>query len=146
MFALANTIGLSSYLSGNSDENIIHTLPEEQIDVIPSGPIPPNPAELLESRRMKNLLREVTEKYDFILFDSPPIGNLVDGLILSTLVDGTVLVAKAGTTTYDTFYNGLKKIIAVHTPILGVVLNSMSANLAGSKYYHYYEYYSRDGK
>jgi capsular exopolysaccharide synthesis family protein len=146
MFALANTIGLSSYLSGNSDENIIHTLPEEQIDVIPSGPIPPNPAELLESRRMKNLLREVTETYDFILFDSPPIGNLVDGLILSTLVDGTVLVAKAGTTTYDTFYNGLKKIIAVHTPILGVVLNSMSANLAGSKYYHYYEYYSRDGK
>ena len=146
MFALTNSVGLSSYLSGSSDEEIIHPLPGEQIHIVPSGPIPPNPGELLESKRMKTLLREMSAQYDFILLDSPPIGNLVDGLIISTLVDGTILVARAGKTTYDTFNTGLKKILDMQTPILGVVLNSMSAGLAGSSYYHYYEYYSRDGK
>ncbi len=146
MFALANTVGLSSYLSGSSDDNIIHPLPGEYMHIIPAGPIPPNPAELLESKRMKKLLQEMSAQYDFIVFDSPPIGSLVDGLIISTLVDGTVLVARAGKTTYDAFNTGLKKILDIQTPILGVVLNSMSASLAGSTYYHYYEYSSKDGK
>ena len=146
LFALTNTIGLSSYLSGNSDENIIHSLADQHIDIIPSGPIPPNPAELLESKRMKTLIREMSDRYDFVLFDSPPIGSLVDGLLISTLVDGTVLVVRAGKTTHDSFNAGLKKIAAIQPRILGVILNSMTARIAGSRYYHYYEYYSRDGK
>ena len=146
MFGISNGVGLSSYLSGNSDEDIISPPAGEQIHVIPSGPIPPNPAELLESKRMRQLLRKMSTNYDFIIFDSPPIGHLVDGLIVSTLVDGTVLVVRAGTTTYDTFNNGLKKIIDIQAPVLGVVLNRMNAKLAGSRYYHYYEYYTRERK
>ena len=86
------------------------------------------------------------EAYDVIIVDSPPIGHLVDGLILSTLVDGTLLVTRAGKTTYDLFGDGLKKIQDINATLLGVVVNSLSAKLAGSKYYHYYEYYSRDQK
>ncbi len=146
LFGMPNTVGLSSYLSGNSDEKIIRSLADEKIGVIPSGPIPPNPSELLESKRMQHLLQQLTGVYDFIIIDSPPIGHLVDGLILSTLVDGTVLVARAGKTTYDLFGSGLKKMQDIKAPILGAILNSMSAKLAGSKYHHYYEYYSQDGK
>ncbi len=145
-FGMDNSIGLSSYLSGNADKDIISSIADEKISVITSGPIPPNPSELLESQRMQHLLTQLSEVYDFIIIDSPPIGHLVDGLILSTLVDGTVLVARAGKTTYDLFGSGLKKMLDIKAPILGAVLNSMSAKLAGSKYYHYYEYYSRDGK
>jgi len=145
-FGISNTVGLSSYLSGNADKDIIRSIDDEKISVITSGPIPPNPSELLESKSMQHLLQQLAEVYDFIIIDSPPIGHLVDGLILSTLVDGTVLVARAGKTTYDLFGSGLKKMLDIKAPILGAVLNSMSAKLAGSKYYHYYEYYSRDGK
>jgi len=146
-FGIPNTVGLSTYLSGNTDdEKIIRTLPDEQISVITSGPIPPNPAELLESKRMEQLLQHMFETFDVIIVDSPPIGHLVDGLIISTLVDGTVLVTRAGKTTYDLFGEGLKKIQDINATLLGVVVNSLSAKLAGSKYYHYYEYYSRDQK
>jgi capsular exopolysaccharide synthesis family protein len=146
-FAIDNTLGLSSYLSGNVDEGIITTLPDEKISIITSGPIPPNPSELLESRRMKELLKQLMESYDFVIIDSPPIGHLVDGLILSTLVDGTVLVARAGKTTYDQFGNGLKKIKDINAHILGVVVNAMNAKIAGSGYYQqYYQYYSKEEK
>lgn len=146
-FGIPNTLGLSSYLSGNTDkEKLIHTLPDDEISVISSGPIPPNPAELLESKRMKQLLQHMSGTHDVIIIDSPPVGHLVDGLILSTLVDGTLLVTRAGKTTYDMFGSGLKKMQDINATILGVVVNSLSAKLAGSKYYHYYEYYSQDQK
>ncbi len=147
IFGIPNTLGLSSYLSGNTDEEkVIHTLPDEQISVVSSGPLPPNPAELLESKRMEQLLQHMSGTHDVIIIDSPPIGHLVDGLILSKLVDGTLLVTRAGKTTYDLFGSGLKKMQGINASILGVVVNSLSARLAGSKYYHYYEYYSRDQK
>ena len=148
IFGIPNTLGLSNYLSGNIDEEekITHTLPDEGIHVVSSGPVPPNPAELLESKRMEQLLQHMSETYDVIIIDSPPVGHLVDGLILSKLVDGTLLVTRAGKTTYDLFGSGLKKMQDIKATILGVVVNSLSAKLAGSRYYHYYEYYSRDPK
>ena len=146
-FGIPNSKGLSSYLSGNADEDILSPLPDEAISVITSGPIPPNPAELLESKRMKKLLDKMLETHETIILDSPPIGHLVDGLILSTLVDGTLLVSRAGKTTYDLFGSGLKKLQDINAPILGVIVNALSAKVVGYKYYHhYYEYYSRDNK
>jgi capsular exopolysaccharide synthesis family protein len=146
-FGLDNTSGLSSYLSGNVDDNIITTLPDEKISIITSGPVPPNPSELLESKRMQRLLKQLKEEYDFVVIDSPPLGHLVDPLILSTLVDGTVLVARAGKTTYDQFGSGLKKMRDIDAHILGVVVNAMNAKIAGSGYYQqYYQYYSSEQK
>lgn len=140
-----NNTGLSTYLSGNTDEKIVHRLPEKNIYVIPSGPIPPNPVELISSHRMIILLEDMARDYDFIFIDSPPIIHLADGLILSTLVDGTVLVARAGRVTTDIFMAGLKKLNDFKPHILGVVLNAMNVRLTGSHSYYYYHYKSHYG-
>ena len=146
---IPNDKGLSSYLSGNIDDNIIHKIDNTNINIIPSGPIPPNPVELISSHRMKKLLEIMGKKYDFVFIDSPPIIHLADGLILSTMVDGTVLVARAGEVTFDIFNAGLKKLNDFKPHILGVILNAMSTRLTGShSYYHYYysSYYREEGK
>lgn len=137
-----NDTGLSTYLSGNTDEKIVHQVPDKNIHVIPAGPIPPNPVELISSHRMIILLEDMAREFDFIFIDSPPIIHLADGLILSTLVDGTVLVARAGRVTTDIFMAGLKKLNDFKPHILGVVLNGMNARLTGSHSYYYYHYKS----
>jgi succinoglycan biosynthesis transport protein ExoP len=147
LLRVPNEVGLSTYLSGNIEEGI--TLPTSggKIDVIPSGPIPPNPVELVGSQRMKKLLKTLTKTYDFIIVDSPPIIQLADGLILSTQVDGTILVTRAGKTTIDVFNAGLKKLNEFKPHILGVILNGMSTRISGSySYYYYYQYYRKDKK
>jgi len=147
LLGITNTTGLSNYLSGNIDGQIVHHSPEEKISIIPAGPIPPNPVELISSRRMKSLLQNMGRIYDYIIIDSPPILHLADGLILNTLVDGTVLVVRAGMTTYEMFTTGLKKLNEFNPHILGVILNAMNNKMMGSRsYYHYLEYYSEDKK
>lgn len=144
---LENSVGLSSFLSGNVNDTVILPTPDEKIRVIPAGPIPPNPAELLSSQRMKILLKELAKDYSFIIIDSPPISHLADGLILSTLVDGTVLVTRTGKTTFEEFGAGIKKFQDFKPHILGVILNAMSSRILGAKSYNdYYEYYSEEKK
>lgn len=146
LLGLSGEKGLSSYLSGNVDETIILASGENNIDIIPAGPIPPNPVELISSRRMKNLLQDMRQQYDYVIIDSPPILHLADGLILSTLVDGTVLVIRAGKTTYDLFTNGLKKLHDLNPRFLGVILNALNNRIGGPQsYYHYLEYYREEG-
>ncbi|GAB4347209.1 MAG: polysaccharide biosynthesis tyrosine autokinase [Desulfobulbaceae bacterium] len=155
ILGVKNDIGLSSFLSGSIDELILQAQPGEDILVkkpegemihlIPSGPIPPNPVELISSERMKDLLSEMKLRYDYVFIDSPPIINLADALILSTLAEGTIIVARAGKTTYDAFNAGLKKLTEIQPRILGVVLNGVSTrSIDRHSYYDYYEYYARD--
>ena len=144
LLGLPNNVGLSSFLSGSVDEKEVRSLTDENINVITSGPIPPNPAELLSSKRMQDMLQELASIYDFIIIDSPPIGQLADALILSTKVDGTVLVVRAGKTTYEMFSSGLKKMLELQPHILGVILNGVSSKISGSNSYHYYDYYTQD--
>lgn len=145
LMGVPNTKGLSTYLSGNSDERNIHITKENNISCIPSGPIPPNPVELISSNRMKSLLDDMKDEYDYIFIDSPPILHLADGLILSTLVEGTVLVAKMGKTTFDTFTTSLKKLYEFKPHILGAILNGLSTRALGSQsHYKYYEYYDNE--
>ena len=147
ILGLDNRVGLSSFLSGNVSDTIILSTGEEKIRVIPAGPIPPNPAELISSQRMKILLKELAKDYSFIIIDSPPLSHLADGLILSTLVDGTVLVTRTGKTTFEEFGAGLKKMQDFKPHILGVILNAMASRFSGRQSYHdYYEYYSEDQK
>ena len=131
ILGLDNRVGLSSFLSGNVSDTIILPTGEEKIRVIPAGPIPPNPAELISSQRMKILLKELAKDYAFIIIDSPPISHLADGLILSTLVDGTVLVTRTGKTTFEAFGAGIKKLQDFKPHILGVILNAMSSRFSG---------------
>lgn len=138
-FGIDNFKGLSTYLCGVSDMDIIVDLPEKGISVIPSGPMPPNPSELLSSERLKELLAAVENKYDLIILDSPPLLQVTDSLILSKIVDGTILVAHAGKTTYDFFSRGVNSLKDIKSNILGMVINAM--DIKKSKYYNYGYYY-----
>ncbi|MCI5164846.1 MAG: polysaccharide biosynthesis tyrosine autokinase [Candidatus Electrothrix sp. GM3_4] len=149
MFEVDNSYGLSNYLSGNTDEqqpSLTKQLPDSGISVLPSGPIPPNPAELLGSKRMKTLLNKSIEHFDFILLDSPPVQQVTDGLLLAGLVDGTVTVLRSGKTTFDMLDSGIKKLRESQAHLLGFVLNRVTKKNAGHGYYGYYSYYSHKGK
>ncbi|MCF8055331.1 MAG: polysaccharide biosynthesis tyrosine autokinase [Desulfocapsa sp.] len=142
LFGMPNSHGLSSYLSGNTDKSPICASENELVFLIPSGPVPPNPAELLHSTKMQLLVGEMLKKYDYVLLDSPPIQSVTDSLTLSSLVDGTLLVTRSGKTTFDMIESGLKKLHDVRATILGVVLNGLIKSKHDSGYYGYYDYYS----
>ncbi|MDX9787063.1 MAG: polysaccharide biosynthesis tyrosine autokinase [Desulfobacterales bacterium] len=148
IFELENTKGLSTFLTGVSDKDIIQKGPADNFFVIPSGPIPPNPSELLGSERFKVLLAYLSEKFDLIIIDSPPLLSVADGLVISKLAAGTILVMRSGKTTYESAYKVLKSMEEIETKVLGVVINA--ADLKKSGYYYYndysYHYSSEDGR
>ncbi len=144
MLGVSNDKGLSVYLAGNIDECTLLKIPDEEFSLIPAGPIPPDPAELLGSSRMQTLLEEVTPKFDFVLFDSPPVGAVTDSLTLSRYADGTILVVKAGSTTVEMLEGGVKKMGDINARILGVVLNRVKRLEQDSYQYGYEAYYDRD--
>ncbi len=144
IFGVKSAIGLSSFLSGSTDQDIVQKVLEENIFFIPAGPIPPAPAELLGSTKMKRLLKELSEKYDFILLDSPPVQSVTDSLVLSQHVDGTIIVVRAGKTTYEDMESGMKKMHDVQTHFLGFVLNGMKKQDMGKYYYGYSNYYAKE--
>ena len=144
VLSIKSEIGLSSFLSGTTEKNIVKKVDDENIYVITSGPIPPAPAELLDSAKMKRLLNELSAKYDFILLDSPPVQSVTDSLVLSQYVDGTIIVVRAGKTTNDDMENGMKKLHDVQTRFLGFVLNGMKSQDMGKYYYGYSSYYKED--
>ncbi len=147
VFAMQNDKGLSNFLTGTLQENIIHKIPGEELYAITSGPIPPNPAELVSSRKLKVLVEKMAENFDFVLLDSPPIQSVTDSLALTQIVDGTIVVVRAGSTTYENLQSGLKKLRDVQCHLLGCVLNGQSKrNSAGSYYYGYTTYYAKDNQ
>jgi capsular exopolysaccharide synthesis family protein len=143
LFAVSNSYGLSNYLTGITEKNLVKNIEGENISIITSGSIPPNPAELLHSSRMQLLIDDMLKIFDFIILDSPPIQSVTDSLTLSRLVDGTLLVTRAGKTTYDMMESGLKKLHEVHTLILGVIINGLHKSQNDAGYYGYYDYYSK---
>jgi polysaccharide biosynthesis transport protein len=136
--------GLSSYLAGNHEDKIIIEVPGEQISFMPSGPVPPNPAELLGSTRMKQLVDEMAGQFDFVLLDSPPVESVTDSLALSQYVDGTVLVVRGNKTTFEMLDSGIRKLLDVNARILGFVLNCIKGKDSGNYYYGYSSYYAKD--
>ena len=145
LLGLDNKVGLSNFLTGNVDEGIVCDVPGEAIKFIPSGLIPPNPAELLSSAKMRELVESMASQYDFVLLDSPPIQRVTDSLAVSQIVDGTIVVVRARKTTYDMLASGMRKMQAVNAHILGFVLNGMHGVEVGSGYYAGYNtYYAKD--
>lgn len=144
LFGTKNEIGLSSFLSGSAEQNVVERTVDEKISLISSGPIPPAPAELLGSAKMKGLVKNLAEKYDFILLDSPPVQSVTDSLVLSQYVDGTIIVVRAGKTTNEDMESGMKKLHDVQTHFLGFVLNGMNNQDMGKYYYGYSTYYSKE--
>lgn len=150
-FGLDNTQGLTNYLSGEkSTENLIKSAPGlPRLKIITSGPIPPNPAELLSSNEMKNLLQFLKGRFKHIIVDSPPAISFTDAAILSTLVDGVVLVAMAGKSSIHLMRQFKLRLANIGARIYGVVLNgiksgSMEYDYYGAGYYNYYKHVDDD--
>ncbi|HKY03663.1 MAG TPA: polysaccharide biosynthesis tyrosine autokinase [Blastocatellia bacterium] len=141
-FGVENSTGLSTYLSRDVELNeLIHRLQIPNLSLLPCGAIPPNPAELLASEKMKNMLAALREQYDHILIDSPPLLSVTDPVILSTLVDGVMLVVHGGKSTRAVARRARQELQTVGAKIFGVVLNNL--DLRGNGYgYEYYQYYS----
>ncbi len=144
VFSLDNKVGLSNFLSGNAeiDEGIIKVSNVKNLDVITSGPIPPNPAELLSSYRFTDLLHALYSLYNFIIVDTPPVIGISDPLITSTQVDGVIIVARSGKTQKEAIREARRLLQGVNAKILGVVLNAIDqSSMRYSYYYNYYKYY-----
>ena len=146
-FSMNNTNGLTNYLSGDKNtDNLLKPCPDmPSLKIITSGPIPPNPAELLSSNEMKNLLETLKGQYDHVVLDSPPAISFTDSAILSTLVDGVVLVAMAGSSSIHLMKRFKQRLAGLGTRIYGVVINGVKPNSLEYGYYGYnysYDYYS----
>jgi capsular exopolysaccharide synthesis family protein len=143
MFGVDHTRGLSTVLARNTPvEEVIQKLPVANLSLLPCGPIPPNPAELIISEKMKSLLKELGERYDHILIDSPPLMNVTDPVILSTMVDGVILVVHGGKSTRDMVRRARQELGAVGAKVFGVVLNNVDLRREGYDDYYYYRYYN----
>lgn len=142
IFGISNLAGLTNVLIGENNLSEVKQILDgkDNLDILTSGPIPPNPAELLGSNRMKDLLEFVKESYDIVILDTPPIGLVTDSAILSTLADGTILVIDAGETEVEMVVHAKELLDNVNAKILGVVLNKVP--VMGGKYskYNYYQY------
>ncbi len=137
-----NTIGLSTYLSRDvALDKVIQKLPIANLYFLPSGSIPPNPAELISSEKMKDMLQTLSKTYDHILIDSPPLINVTDPVILSTLVDGVMLVVHGGKSTRDVVRRARQELTGVGAKVFGVVLNNVDLKREGYNDYYYYRYY-----
>ncbi|MCH7683585.1 MAG: polysaccharide biosynthesis tyrosine autokinase [Gemmatimonadetes bacterium] len=144
--------GLSEIIAGTEDlKNCIHRMAEGGIDLIPAGIVPPNPLELLSSRRFAKLIEELREKYDRVIIDSAPTQAVSDSLVLSDLADGVIFVVKADSTTTQVALGGIQRLLRVNANLVGVVLNQFDSEGAvkygyyGKDYYDYYGYGSSKG-
>ena len=142
-FGVDNDTGLSNLIIGDGKlEDCIHkSRGTELLDVLPCGPIPPNPAELLHSTGFNKILNELQEEYDHILFDSPPVSPVTDALILGSMLNGIVFVAHAGKTKLPAAQQATRRLADVGSRILGVVLNNVDLENRGKSGYYDYQYY-----
>src|ERR1051326_1010774 len=149
-FNLSNGRGLTNYLSGESSiEDVLQSYEKvPNLKLLTSGPIPPNPAELLGSEEMRKLLQSLSERFTHIIVDSPPAISFTDAAILSTFVDGVILVVHGGRSSRAVVRRARQQLLDVGAHIFGVVLNNVKADshgyYGGGYYSGYYqsEYYT----
>jgi capsular exopolysaccharide synthesis family protein len=134
--------GLSEVLVGTKTLAEV-TLPTdtENLFVVPAGAIPPNPAELLGSRRFDEVIRELEEQCDVVLFDSPPCIPVTDPLIIAARMDGVVLVLHQGQTKKGAIKHVEELLARARARLIGVIFNRVQQGKGGYYYYHYYYYY-----
>lgn len=137
-FRLDNLVGLSTVLVGEgSFLEAVQDTAQENLSTMSSGPIPPNPSELLGSRRMEKFLAEAEEVYDLIIIDSPPVLAVTDAQILANIVDGSLLVIRSGQTEYEAAEKAKEALERSTSKILGTVLNDRTKKGSNSYYYYY---------
>ena len=140
IFGLSNRYGLTSALSNNSElREVVMDTGIDHLSLVPSGPVPPHPSEMLASKRMELLLERARGEYDIVLIDTPPMMAVTDAQIMAAKCDGVILVIDAGKVKKDMARKVKAKLQHAHARMLGVVLNNV--NRSGSDSYAYYSYY-----
>jgi capsular exopolysaccharide synthesis family protein len=136
-FNQLNTYGLTSVLTRQMTlVKAVKETNEKDLFLLTSGPVPPNPAELLSSMAMERFFREAEEQFDMIVFDTPPLMAVTDAQILANKCDGTVLIVSSGKTDKDQLIKAKDLLDSVQSKLLGVILNNKK--LKNTNYYYYY--------
>lgn len=142
VFGMSNSEGLSAILSSDVDEadilSMIERYQNSNVYLLSSGAIPPNPAELLGSAQMRRLLEITSRSFTYIVIDSPPIASFTDGVLISALVDGVLLVVHGGKTSRQVVRRTRQVLQEIGAKIIGVVLNK--ADVRSNSYYYHYDY------
>ncbi|KPL19313.1 MAG: hypothetical protein AMJ92_04035 [candidate division Zixibacteria bacterium SM23_81] len=148
IFKCKRSLGLTDILLGNNHmDAALHELEVKNLSLLCCGTLPPNPAELLSSQAMRDLLEQLKKNFEVILFDSPPVVAVTDAAVLGAHTDGVVLVISSGETTRKAENRAKTLLNNVRAQILGAVLNNVRAEGRYGSYYHYYYYhYYESGK
>jgi succinoglycan biosynthesis transport protein ExoP len=146
-FGVPNQIGISTVIVGKSAlDEAIKSTDVPNLDVLPCGPTPPNPSELLHTERFAQVLADCSTRYERIILDSPPCSAVTDPAVLGNVADGVILIVHAGTTTRDAATHARRHLASAKARLLGVILNEIDfSNPAYGYQYYYYQNYSRYG-
>ena len=145
IFEIHESEGLSSILSSDATDaemlELVKTDPATGLNILTSGPVPPNPAELLGSEQMSRLMTALQSRYSYVVVDSPPISSFTDGVLIATMVDGVLLVVHGGKSSRHIVRRSKQLLNDVGSKVFGVVLNNV--NVQSHDYYYYQSYYGR---
>jgi capsular exopolysaccharide synthesis family protein len=138
--------GLTHYLSGqNTLEEVVYSSNIDNMDIIFTGPVPPNPAELLGSETFRSLLKKLRNEYDYVIIDTPPLGSVIDSAIVAEHCDGIILVISANEISYKFAQRVKKQLEKGNCRILGAVLNKVEFDSKGYYGRYYGKYYGNYG-
>ena len=150
LFGIDNKEGISTHMLGEKGiEEVLRRNVYQGLDVLLCGPIPPNPAEMMESKRFRDMADHLRELYDIIIFDSPPIIAVSDAAILSAMIDGVVVVVKIRQVSRDILKRSVSQLTKSNALLLGAVVNNLDlkgGGRYGSYYYYYHEKYRYYGE
>ncbi len=140
-FGVPSSAGLSTMILGEATiADAVKNTGVQGLFLLPAGPVPPNPAELLQSERFGEVVRHLCDHFDRVIFDSPPVGVVTDALVMSTRTDGVMLVLRAGATPKRAAMRGRRALWDVNAHIYGAVLNDVNLGSRAGRYYYYYRY------
>ena len=147
IFNISNAEGLSTLLSSQLEDKHIDDAieydEEARLHLLSSGPVPPNPAELIGSEQMSSLLKKLQNKFTHVVVDSPPIASFTDGVLIASMVDGVILVVNSGKSSRQVVRRSRQLLMDIGAKVFGVVLNNVNLR-SQDNYYYYQSYYHRD--
>lgn len=146
IFGVENGLGLSTLLASELDDRevagAIKYDERTKLHLLTSGPIPPNPAELIGSEQMARLLRILQSRFTHVVIDSPPVASFTDGVLIASMVDGVILVVHAGKSSRQVVRRSRQLLTEIGAKVFGVVLNNVNLSTKDN-YYYYQSYYHR---
>jgi capsular exopolysaccharide synthesis family protein len=140
LFSLPNRVGLTSLLVKDANQDVEQDVAVPGLSIITSGPIPPNPSELLASGTMDTIRSSLADKADIVIYDTPPIAVVTDAIILSPKLDGTLVVVRLGVTSREAGRRTRELLKTSRSKVLGVVVNDATHRASYGNYYYYYYY------